>query len=252
MSKKVYFVADSHLGALDSDSLDRERKLVRFLSSIQDDCSELYLMGDMLDFWYEYKHVVPKGFVRFLSKLADFTDAGIPVYWFAGNHDMWMYGYMQKELNVQVIDKPIVRQLGGKLFYMAHGDGLGDPSTGAAFLRWMFHSPVLRWMYSNIFPPNLGMWIGKKWSQHSFLKRKRDGEVRYLGEEQEHLIGYAKSYIASHQSEIPDFFIFGHRHIVLDFQLGCGSRVVIPGDWIKEFSYAVFDGEHLDIEYYDG
>lgn len=250
--KKIYFVTDAHFGALDTGSIERERKLVSFLSSIQDDCAQLYLLGDMIDFWHEYRYVVPKGFVRFLGKLAEFTDAGIPVYWFAGNHDMWMYGYLGQELGVEVINGPVVRELGGKRFYMAHGDGLGDPSFGAAFLHWMFHSPVLRWLYSNIFPTSLGMWIGQKWSKQSFMKRKRDGETRYLGEDKEYLICYAKRYVAEHPSQVPDIFMFGHRHIVLDFQLGCGSRVVIPGDWIHEFSYAVFDGEHLDIEFYEG
>ena len=249
--KKIYFVTDAHFGAKNGDGGAAERKLVRFLKSVKDDCQALYLMGDMIDFWYEYPHLVPKGYVRFFAQLADFTDAGIPVYWFAGNHDVWLYSYVQQELGVQVVTQPLLTELMGKKFFLAHGDGLGDPSFGVKILTWFFHSPVTQWLFTHVFPTDAGMRLGLAWSHHSYEKRKKSQQAAFLGEDREHLIAFAKQYVKAHSDDVPDYFLFGHRHIVLEFELACGSRLVIPGDWMTAFSYAVFDGEQLYVDFFE-
>lgn len=246
-TKKYYFVTDAHLGSLACPSLEREKKLVRWMDSIQPDCEALFMLGDMIDFWYEYPHVVPKGYARFFGKLAQFSDAGIPVYWFAGNHDMWMYHYMQDELGVKVLHEPCEMTLFGKRFFMAHGDGFGDKSFASRFLHAFFHSRINRFLFTHLLPPSWGMSLGKAWSKHSFNKRKQQNVQQYLGEDKEHLIAFAKADVARRQQDAPDFYLFGHRHILLDFQLPNRSRLIIPGDWIKEYSYAVYDGEFFDI-----
>ncbi len=245
--KKYYFVSDAHLGSLAAPSLEREKKLVRWMETIRPDCQALFMLGDMIDFWYEYDYVVPKGYTRFFGQLASFCDAGIPVYWFAGNHDMWLYRYVQEEIGVQVLFGPYETTLLGKRFFMAHGDGLGDNSFGSRFLHAFFHSRLNRFLFSHLLPPSWGMRFGQAWSRHSFNKRKKENTQQYLGEDKEHLIAFAKKDIAEKQDDAPDYYVFGHRHILLDFQLANRSRLLILGDWIKEFSYACFDGENFDL-----
>lgn len=264
-TKRYYFVTDAHFGSLAHPSKERELKMLRWLDSIQADCEALFLMGDMIDFWYEYPYVVPKGFTRFFGKLAQFTDAGIPVYWFAGNHDIWLYSYVQDELGVKVLHEPCEMQLFGKRFFLAHGDGLGDKSFSSRFLHWFFRSRVNQFLFTHLLPTSWGMRFGQAWSKHSYNKRKKEDVQQYLGEDKEHLIAFAKEDVARRQEEaaapdsdearnaltIPDFYVFGHRHIVLDFCLANGSRVLILGDWISEFSYGVFDGEFFDILHFE-
>ena len=250
--KKIYFVSDAHLGSIAGvPSRENEKKLVRWLDSIRPDCGALYLLGDMIDFWYEYKYLVPKGFARFFGRLAEMTDAGIPVYWFTGNHDVWLYSYVQQELGVQVVADPLLTTLGGKRFFIDHGDVLGDPSRGTRFLDWLFHNRTAQRLFTHVMPSTWGVWLGLKWSRHSFLKRKKEGCQVYLGEDREYLVGYAKEYVAAHPDDVPDFFVFGHRHILLDLQLACRSRVIILGDWIEQFSYGVFDGTAFQLETFE-
>lgn len=248
-TKKIYFVTDAHLGMrTDVPVAENEKKLVRWLKSIQPDCAALYMLGDMVDFWYEYKESIPKGFVRFFGKLAEFTDAGIPVYWFAGNHDLWLFSYVQQELGIQVYHDAQEIELSGKRFFMAHGDGLGFAPFKLRLMNAIFHSSFFQALFKMLHP-DLGISLGLRWSRHSYFKRKTI-ELAYLGEDKEHLVQFAKAHLASAKLA-PDFYIFGHRHILLDLMLGQGSRVIIPGDWIKEFSYGVFDGENLVLEHFE-
>jgi UDP-2,3-diacylglucosamine hydrolase len=246
---KIYFVTDAHLGLrADVPVAGNEKKLVRWLDSIQADCGALYMLGDMIDFWYEYKEVVPKGFVRFFGKLAEFTDAGIPVYWFAGNHDLWLFSYVQQEMGIVVYNEAQELDILGKSFYIAHGDGLGYAPFSFRIMNGIFHSPFCQALFK-ILHPDLGISFGLRWSRHSYYKRKTM-ELAYLGEGKEHLIQFAKKHLTT-AKPAPDFYVFGHRHILLDLQLTRDCRLVIPGDWIREFSYATFDGKDLVLEHFE-
>lgn len=247
---KIYFVADAHLGSLAyADKLKNEKKLVRWMSSIKGDCEALYLMGDMIDFWFEYKLVVPKGFARFFGKIAEFTDAGIPVYWFAGNHDIWLFDYVQKELGVTVYTEPIETVLLGKKFYMAHGDGLGDPSLQFRILQKIFRNRICQIFFASLHP-RLGLGFGLAWAKRSRLKREKQPEV-YLGEDIEYLVKFSKKHALEAKENAADFYIFGHRHILLDLMISGKSRVIIPGDWIRFFTYGEFDGNTFQIHTFE-
>ena len=247
---KTYFVSDAHLGSWAfEDKKAHEQKLVRWLDSIKTDCQALYLLGDMIDFWFEYKQVVPRGFNRFFGKLAEFTDAGIPVYWFIGNHDIWLFNYVQEELGVIVYKAPQQVTLYGKTFYLAHGDGLGDPSIGFRILRSVFHNTLTQWLFA-LLHPNLGICFGLSWARHSRIKREKDPE-KYLGEENEYLIQYAKKHASELGSGAPDFYLFGHRHILLDLMISGKSRVVILGDWFRQFSYGELDENGFSLELFE-
>lgn len=251
-NKKIYFVTDAHFGArAEFSTRDNEKLFCRFVDSIRNDCGALCLMGDMIDFWYEYKRVVPKGFVRFFSALSSLTDAGVPVYWFAGNHDAWLYSYVQEELGVVVFEQPMDISWMGRRFHLAHGDGLCDSGCVSRFLHHFFHSRVNRWLFSHLLPISWGMAFGQAWSAHSYQKRKKSGEAAYLGEDKEHLIRYAKADVAARGADAADYYVFGHRHIVLDMELANRSRVLILGDWMREFSYGVFDGENFEIDFFE-
>ncbi|MGI6243269.1 MAG: UDP-2,3-diacylglucosamine diphosphatase [Prevotella sp.] len=246
--KNIYFISDAHLGSLAiQHKRTQERRLVRFLDSIKQKADAIYLLGDMFDFWNEYKYVVPKGYTRFLGKLSEITDMGVEVHYFTGNHDLWTYGYLEQECGVIVHKKPITIELYGKEFYLAHGDGLGDPDNKFKFLRKMFHSPVCQKML-NFVHPWWGMQLGLNWAKHSRLKRADGKEVPFLGEDKEFLVRWTKEYMKTHPDI--DYFLYGHRHIELDLTLGDKTRMIILGDWIWQFTYAVFDGEHLYLEQY--
>ncbi len=243
---KTYFVSDAHLGSWAlQDKLANEKKLVRWMDSIKPDCEALYLMGDMIDFWFEYKQAVPKGYARFFGKIAEFTDGGIPVYWFAGNHDIWLFDYVQQELGVVVYFQDTEVVIQGKKFYLAHGDGLGDPSKQFRVLRGIFHSKVnqklFKWLH-----PDLGLSFGLKWARHSRMKREYNPET-YLGEDKEYLIQFSKKHLAVKAADAPDFYIYGHRHILLDLMLSAKSRIIILGDWFRLFTYASFDGTNFEL-----
>ena len=243
---KTYFVSDAHLGSLYlEDRLANEKKLVRWMNSIRPDCEALYMLGDMIDFWFEYKQAVPKGYARFFGKIAEFTDAGIPVYWFAGNHDIWLFDYVQSELGVIVYHKEVEVIIQGKKFYLAHGDGLGDPSKQFRMLRKIFHSKFNQGLFGGLHP-DLGMKFGLSWAKHSRKKREYNPEI-YLGEDKEYLIQFSKKHLAERGADAADFYIFGHRHILLDLMISAKSRIIILGDWFRLFTYASFDGSDFEL-----
>lgn len=246
--KNIYFLADAHLGSLAIDHPRmQERRLVRFLDSIKHKAAAIYLMGDMFDFWNEYRYVVPKGHTRFLGKLAELTDMGVEVHFFTGNHDLWTYGYLEEECGVVLHRQPITTEIYDKVFFLAHGDGLGDPDRRYKFLSHLFHNRLCQRML-NAMHPRWGMWFGLTWAKHSRLKRADGKEVPYLGEEKEFLVQFTKDYMQTHPNI--DYYIYGHRHIELDLTLSRKSRMLILGDWVWQYTYAVFDGEHMFLEEY--
>lgn len=242
--KKIYFLSDFHLGAPDEQSsLAREKKIVAFLDKAKQDAFEIFLLGDMFDFWYEYKKVVPKGHVRILGKLAEIADAGIPMHFFVGNHDMWMKDYFQKELNMKVYHEPHRFIYNDKKFYIGHGDGLGPGDHGYKALKKIFRNPVCQFMFG-VLHPTLGIAIANYFSRKSRAKTGSSDEI-FLGEDKEWLMVYSREVL---QKEHFDYFIFGHRHLPLDFKLNDNSRYINLGDWIRNFTYAVFDGNELQLK----
>ena len=244
--KKIYFLSDFHLGAPNAEaSLEREKKICRFLDSIKTNAEEIFIVGDMFDFWFEYRQVVPKGYVRLLGKLAELTDAGIKIHFFVGNHDMWMNNYLQTELNIPVYFEPKEFEFKQKKFLIGHGDGLGPGDKGYKFIKKIFRNPACQWLFG-ILPPYLGIGLANYFSRKSRAKTGLVDEV-FLGEENEWLIIYSKEVL---QKQHYDYFIFGHRHLPIDVKLKNNSRYINLGEWIKYFSYAEFDGEELYLKYY--
>ncbi len=246
--KNIYFLSDAHLGswAIPHQRM-QERRLVRFLDSIKEKAAAVYLLGDMFDFWYEYRYVVPKGYTRFLGKLSELTDMGVEVHFFTGNHDIWAYDYLEKECGVILHKKPLTVELYDKVFFLAHGDGMGDPDRKFKVIRWLFHNRCCQWLFSALHP-RWAMELGLTWAKHSRMKRPGGEEPPYMGDTREHLVLFTKDYIQTHPDI--DYFIYGHRHIELDLQLTRRSRMIILGDWISQFTYVVYDGEHLFMEEY--
>ena len=248
MGKNIYFLSDAHLGSLAIEhGRTQERRLVRFLDSIKHKASAIYLLGDMFDFWNEYRYVVPKGYTRFLGKISEITDMGVEVHFFTGNHDIWTYGYLEEECGMIVHRAPITTEIYGKVFFLAHGDGLGDPDKKFKILKWMFHNRTCQKLL-NAIHPRWGMWLGLTWAKNSRLKHADGKEPDYMGENREHLVLFTKEYIKSHPNI--DYFIYGHRHIELDLMLSRRTRMMIIGDWIRQFTYVVYDGEHIFLEEY--
>jgi UDP-2,3-diacylglucosamine hydrolase len=245
--KKIYFLSDFHLGAPDySNSLEREKKVVAFLESIRPTAAEIFVVGDMFDFWFEYKHVVPKGYVRLLGKLAEITDSGIPIHFFVGNHDMWMRNYFQQELNVPVYFEPKTFERNGKKFFIGHGDGLGPDDHGYKMMKKVFRNPVSKALFG-LLHPSIGIGVANYFSRKSRKKTGSSDEI-FLGEDKEWLIIFSKEILAT---EHFDYFIFGHRHLPLNIELSSTSRYINLGDWIKYFTYAEFDGQSLELKYLD-
>ncbi len=245
-TKKIYFLSDFHLGAPDAaSSLTREKKIIRFLDEIKNDAAEIFILGDLFDFWYEYKKVVPKGYVRILGKLAELSDSGILLYFFVGNHDMWMKDYFQKELNIPVFFDPKEFVYNNKKFLIGHGDGLGPGDHGYKFIKKIFRNKACQWLFG-LLPPYIGMGIAGYFSRKSRAQTGQTDEV-FLGEDKEWLIIYSKEIL---QKQSYDYFVFGHRHLPLDIKLNETSRYLNLGDWIKYNSYAVFDGNDMTLHYY--
>jgi len=241
-SKNIYFASDFHLGlAAGSPPLERERMVVKWLNSILHNAKEIYLLGDIFDFWWEYKLVVPRGFTRFLGTIATITDSGIPVHYFTGNHDMWVSDYLSKECGMTIHTAPVTTIFNGKKFHLAHGEGLGTKSRGYKLLLSIFRNKPLRIMYSSLHP-SIGVGIGHKWSLSSRLGKGITKE--FLGEEKEDLIRYAKSIL---ETDNVDYFLFGHRHLAMSWKLQSNAEIVFLGDWIKNGSYAQWDGENLTL-----
>jgi UDP-2,3-diacylglucosamine hydrolase len=246
LQKKIYFLSDFHLGAPDAaTSLVREKKIVAFLDIIKQDAAVIFIVGDLFDFWYEYKKVVPKGYVRILGKMAEITDAGIPIHFFVGNHDMWMKDYFQKELNAAVYFEPKEFTFSGKRLFIGHGDGLGPGDEGYKFIKKIFRNRFCQWLFGAL-PPVIGIGLADYFSRKSRAKTGKTNEV-FLGEDKEWLVVYSREIL---QKEHYDYFVFGHRHLPLDIQLNETSRYINLGDWIKYYTYAVFDGEQFSLEYF--
>ncbi|RAV27598.1 UDP-2,3-diacylglucosamine diphosphatase [Sinomicrobium soli] len=241
--KKVYFASDNHLGAPSPDkSLPREKKFVQWLDEVKADAAAIFLLGDLFDFWFEYKTVVPKGFTRTLGKLAEITDRGIPVFFFVGNHDLWMDDYFEKELGIPVFHRPQVFNIGGTRFFIGHGDGLGPGDKGYKRMKKLFTNPVAKWFFRWLHPD-----IGVKLAQYLSVKNKLisgDEDVKFLGEDKEWLVHYARRKL---EAQHYDYFIFGHRHLPLEISLGGNSRYINLGDWIHYYTYGVFDGQRTEL-----
>ncbi|NDP20609.1 MAG: UDP-2,3-diacylglucosamine diphosphatase [Paludibacter sp.] len=243
----IYFISDAHLGSrVIKNPRAHEKKLVDWLESVRTDATTIYLLGDMFDFWFEYRTVVPKGFVRFLGKLAEMIDDGIEIHFFTGNHDIWTFGYLEEEIGLIVHRVPITVHHGNKSFFLAHGDGLCRHDKGLQIIRRIFHSRIAQKMF-RLIPPQLGQEFGYNWAKRN-RERIMHLENNYLGEEREDLVIFSKDYTKTHDV---DFLIFGHRHILLDLQLKNRERVIILGDFAHIFSYGVFDGEEFRLEYAD-
>lgn len=246
--KKIYFLSDFHLGAPDhASSLARERLIVQFLEKIREDAAAVFLVGDLFDFWYEYRTVVPKGYVRLLGSMAALTDAGIPVYFFVGNHDMWMKDYFERELSIPVYFEPKEFTFNNKLFLVGHGDGLGPGDHGYKMIKKIFRNRFCQWIFG-ILPPYIGMGLANYLSRRSRAQTGASEEV-FLGEEREWLIIYSKEVLTRKKV---DFFVFGHRHLPIDYRLDNESRYINLGDWISFFTYAVFDGTGMELKSYQG
>lgn len=245
--KKVYFLSDFHLGIPDhKTSLDRERRIINFLESIRSQAFVIFIVGDMFDFWYEYRQVVPKGYVRLLGKIGELTDAGIQVHFFVGNHDMWMTDYFQKELNVPVYFGPTEFEFNGKMFWIGHGDGLGPGDHGYKMLKKVFRNPVCRWMFGMV-PPYFGMGLANYFSRKS-RQSVDEHEERFKNKDDEWLFTYSQAIL---KKKHYDFFVFGHRHLPLDLSLNSRSRYINLGDWIRYSTYAEFDGEQIYLHSYN-
>ena len=241
--KKVYFASDQHLGAPTSEkSFPREKKFVAWLNEVKKDAEAIFLLGDLFDFWFEYKTVVPKGFVRVLGKLAEIKDAGIPIYFFVGNHDLWMNDYFKKELNIPVYHKPQVFIINKKKIFIGHGDGLGPGDKGFKRMKKVFTFPLFQWMFRWLHPD-----LGVKLGQYMSVKNKMisgDEDFKYLGDEKEWLVQYCKRKLETNHY---DYFVFGHRHLPLDIKLSKTSTYFNLGDWISHFTYCSFDGKDMKL-----
>lgn len=246
--KKVYFASDQHFGApTREESKVREEKFVRWLDQIKSDAQVLFLMGDLFDFWHEWDFVVPKGYVRVLGKLAELKDSGVEIYFFVGNHDLWMKEYFEEELDIPVFFDKQYFQINGKNFLLAHGDGLGPGDKGYKCMKKVFTNPFCQWLFKWLHPD-----IAMRVAIHLSLKNKLISGVedtKFLGEDKEFLILYAKQKL---KTEEIDYFIFGHRHLPMVLPLdNTKSKYINLGDWISYFTYGVFDGEEFKLKYFD-
>lgn len=245
---RIYFASDVHLGFPNpEESQWREHLFVNWLDSIKNDANELYLVGDIFDFWYEYKYVVPKGFTRTLGKLAELSDLGVKIHFFTGNHDVWAFSYLHDEVGATLHFAPLTTEIEGKKFHIAHGDGLGPGEWSYKLLLKIFHSRTMQFLFSTFIHPNLALRFGHWWSNSS---RNGKGLVAppYMGDDKEHIYQYAKELSTKEQF---DFMIFGHRHIVVEKNINTDTQFVILGDWLTNFSYGIFDGEKFMIKRID-
>jgi len=245
--KKIYFSSDNHLGApTQAESLPREKVFVKWLDEIKQDAEAIFLLGDLFDFWFEYKTVVPKGFVRTLGKLAELSDSGIQIHFFVGNHDLWMHDYFETELNIPVYHDLKEFVFNNKHFFIGHGDGKGPGDKGYKRMKKVFTNPFSKWLYRWLHPD-----IGVRLAQHLSVKNKLisgDEDAKFLGEEKEWLAQYSKRKL---ESKHYDYFVFGHRHLPMEIQVGENSTYFNLGDWINHYTYGVFDGEKFELKNYN-
>ncbi|MFG6426978.1 MAG: UDP-2,3-diacylglucosamine diphosphatase [Muribaculaceae bacterium] len=241
--KKTYFLSDLHLGApYFPDSHDAERRVVAFLDSIKDKADAIYLLGDVLDYWYEYRYVVPRGFVRFFGKLAELSDSGVKIVWMIGNHDIWIFDYLPNELGIRVVDGVLVEKIHGKTVFMTHGDGVGKLPPAFRLIRGLFRNKVCQWAFSAIHP----RWtvpFAYKWSRHS----RKSGEERGIPDNK--LLEGLRKFVVEYHSGYPevDYFMFGHVHILSREEIAKGCEMIVLGEWIRTFSYAVLDEKGVEL-----
>ncbi|WP_053990514.1 UDP-2,3-diacylglucosamine diphosphatase [Mangrovimonas sp. TPBH4] len=244
--KNIYFASDNHLGAPTQEaSRPREQKFVAWLDEIKKDAAAIFLIGDLFDFWFEYKTVVPKGFTRTLGKLAEISDSGIPIYFFVGNHDLWMNGYFEEELNIPVYHEPQEFTFNDTTFFIGHGDGLGPGDKGYKRMKKVFTNPFSKWLFRWLHPD-----LGVKLAQYLSVKNKLisgDEDAAFLGEDKEWLVQYSKRKL---EDKHRDYFVFGHRHLPMEIDLGNNAKYVNLGDWINYYTYGVFDGKKMHLKTY--
>jgi UDP-2,3-diacylglucosamine hydrolase len=252
MKDKVYFASDFHLGYPTGEaSREREQKIIRWLDFVAPTASHIYLMGDLFDFWFEYTHVIPKGFIRFQAKLVELADKGVPISIFTGNHDLWLADYFTQEFGIAVYHQPISLTLSGKSFHIGHGDGLGPGDWHYKMLKKIFTNGICQWLFRNVLPVSLGMGFGFAWSDHR--KKKNAHKVEVFQGENEWIWAYCK---AVETKQHHDFYIFGHRHLPLDLPVNLDkmppSRYINLGEWLNYDTYAVFDGQETKLLKYNG
>ena len=242
--KKIYFSSDNHLGAPNAaESKPREQKFIAWLDEIKKDAAAIFLLGDLFDFWFEYKTVVPKGFVRVLGKLAEIRDSGIPIHFFVGNHDLWMHGYFEEELNIPVYHEPKEFVFNNTQFFIGHGDGKGPGDKGYKRMKKIFVNPFFKWLFRWLHPD-----IGVRVAQHLSVKNKLisgDEDKQFLGDENEWLAQYAKRKL---ENKHYDYFVFGHRHLPMEIKIAENSTYFNLGDWITHYTYGVFDGKKFELK----
>ena len=236
-----YFVSDVHLGLRASDASEVEKRFLGFLDSLPENTRALYLLGDIFDFWYEYKYVIPRGHTRVLGRLAALVDRGVDVYFFKGNHDIWAYDYFETELGIKVLEQPCVVEIEGKRFCLGHGDGLGYTPCGFRIMRWVFHNKVIQSLFSTLHP-RLAFGLGYTWSKHSRLANGDDVKQYTFKGKDEPICKYASSY-----PQKVDCFIFGHFHTPAQIDLERGARLYILGDWVNGCEYISFDGQTISF-----
>jgi UDP-2,3-diacylglucosamine hydrolase len=244
IGKNIYFVSDLHLGAPAlKNNRERELLFIDWLQSIRNDASMIFLMGDFFDFWFEYKKVVPKGYIRSLGALAELCDSGIPVHFFTGNHDIWAFDYLKDEVGMVVHRDTVYMDLLGKRFFLSHGDDLGKKDFGYQLIKNFFHNPLAQWAFAKIHP-DLSFRFAYYWSKRSRLSYK-NGDKVFKKIEAEEQYQFAKSVELKDHF---DYYVFGHRHIAANEPLSENSRLIILGDWIRKFTFGVFDGKDFKIE----
>jgi len=245
--KKIYFASDFHLGVPDFESsLIREKRIVRWLDQVSKDADEIFLLGDIFDFWFEYKTVVPRGYTRLLGKLSELTDGGLPIHVFTGNHDMWIFDYLPEETGIILHREPLTREWNGKKVYIGHGDGLGPGDNGYKVIKKVFASKLSQWLFAR-FHPNFGIGLANFWSKTSRKSHYEEDKI-FLGEDKEWLAIYCKELL---EKEHFDYFVFGHRHLPLEINLTDQSKYINLGDWITHFTYGVFDGGEFGLEKFE-
>jgi UDP-2,3-diacylglucosamine hydrolase len=242
-NKKIFFASDFHLGIPDHiTSLQREKNIVAWLDSIKHEAHAIYLLGDLFDFWFEYRYTIPKGYIRLQGKLAELRDAGIPIIFFTGNHDMWMFDYFTHELGIPIYRHPLLLRTANHKILIGHGDGLGPGDTIYKILKKFFNSPICQWLFARIHP-NLGIFIANKWSRRSRITNQKR-EEKFEGEEGEFLWAYCREL---EKTDHHDFYIFGHRHLPLDLKVNDNSRYINLGEWVHFRTYAVYDGTNVEL-----
>jgi UDP-2,3-diacylglucosamine hydrolase len=246
-NKKVYFGSDFHLGLPSSSlakELEREKLIIGWLDTIEPNAQAIFLVGDIFDFWFEYKYAIPKGFVRFMGKIAAMVDNGIEIYFFTGNHDLWMFEYLQTELGIQIFDKPIVLDIGNKSIYVGHGDGLGPGDRLFKLLKLVFTNNFAKWLFRWIHP-DIGIGLARRWSKSSRIVKEENDEG-FRGED-ENLIQFCR---AQELLQHHDYYVFGHRHLPLEIDINATTKYFNLGEWVRSYTFGVFEGDVFHLKKY--